>query len=190
MTGIILAGGKNSRMGCKKAFIKVNEMQIIDIILSVFKEVFSEIIIVTNTPKDFEYTKVRLVKDIVADKGAIGGLYTGIKEAEFKQCFVTACDMPYIHLQLIKYIIQIKEYDVVVPKIDNKFEPLFAVYSKNCLNSIEQNLTENKLRITDIFSKVKVKEIYEDEIRLYDNQLLSLINLNTPEELNSVKHLK
>lgn len=190
VTGIILAGGKNSRMGRQKAFIEIDGIPIIDIILKIFRELFSEIIIVTNTPKDFEYTKVRLVKDIIPNKGSLGGLYTGIKEAAFDDCFVVACDMPYINLQLIKYIIQIKGYDVVVPQIDNKFEPLFAVYSKNCLKTIKQNLSEERLRILDIFSKVNVREIYESEIRLYDSKLLSLINLNTPEELNNMTKKK
>jgi molybdopterin-guanine dinucleotide biosynthesis protein A len=186
MTGIILAGGKNSRMGQKKAFIEINGIAIVDIILNIFQNLFSEIIIVTNTPEDFKYTKARLVKDIMPGKGPLGGLYTGIKAAAFDRCFVTACDMPYINLQLIKHIIQIKGYDVVVPKVNSKFEPLFAVYSKNCLNTIEKNLSEERLRILDIFSEIKVKEIYEDEMRLYDSKLLSLINLNTPGQLNSI----
>lgn len=186
MTGIILAGGKNIRMGRKKAFIKIDGIPIIEIILNIFREIFSEIIIVTNTPEDFEYTKVRLVKDRITNKGSLGGLYTGIKEATFDDCFVVACDMPFINLQLINHIIQIKGYDAVVPKIDGRFQPLFSTYSKNCLNVMEQHLSEEKLRISDIFTKIKVREIYENEIRLYDDKLLSLINLNTPEELNSI----
>ena len=187
MTGIILAGGKNSRMmGRKKAFIKIDGIPIIDIILNIFREIFSEIIIVTNAPEDFEYTNVRLVKDIMINKGSLGGLYTGIKEATFDDCFVVACDMPFINLQLINHIMQIKGYDAVVPKIDGRFQPLFATYSKNCLNVMEQHLSEEKLRISDIFTEIKAREIYENEIRLYDDKLLSLINLNTPEELNNI----
>lgn len=186
MTGIILAGGKNSRMGQKKALIKIDGIPIIDRILNIFREIFSEIIIVTNTPEDFEYTKVRLVKDVIKDKGPLGGLYTGIKEAAFSNCFVVACDMPFINLQLIKYMIQIKGYDAVVPKIDGRFHPLFATYSKNCLNIIHKYISEDKLRISDIFSKIEVRELYEKELKLYDDKLLSLININTPEELNSI----
>ncbi len=189
MTGIILAGGKNSRMGMKKAFIKIGGIYIIDIILNIFRGIFSEIIIVTNTPKDFEYTKVRLVKDIITNKGSLGGLYTGIEEATFDDCFVVACDMPFMNLQLINHIIQIKGYDVVVPKIYNRFQPLFARYSKNCLDVMEQHLSEEKLRISDVFSKVRVREVYENEIRLYDDKLLSLININTPEDLSNISLL-
>ena len=42
MTGIILAGGKNSRMGVNKAFLEINGIRLIDKVLSVFKELFSE----------------------------------------------------------------------------------------------------------------------------------------------------
>jgi len=173
-------------MGRKKAFIKIGGIPIIDIILNIFRELFSEIIIVTNAPEDFEYTNVRLVKDIITNKGSLGGLYTGIKEATFHDCFVVACDMPFINLQLINHIIQIKGYDAVVPRIDGRFQPLFATYSKDCLNVMKQHLNEEKLRISNVFTEIKVREIYGNEIKLYDDKLLSLININTPEELNNV----
>lgn len=186
MTGIILAGGKNSRMGMKKAFIEIGEKKIIDNALNIFKDIFFEVIIVTNSPEDFYYTKVKLVKDIIPDKGSLGGLYTGIKKAKYNECFVIACDMPFISKALIKYIMSIKGYDAVVPRIYGRVEPLFASYSKKCLGTIENNLSSGNLKISDILLNIKVHEMDENEIKVFDPKLLSLININTPSELNSI----
>ncbi|OPX43908.1 putative molybdenum cofactor guanylyltransferase [Ruminiclostridium hungatei] len=185
MTGIILAGGKNSRMGRKKAFINVEGNTIINRILAIFKEVFSEVIIVSNTPEDFSYTGVKVVTDIIPDKGSLGGLYTGLVNMKYERCFVVACDMPYISKSLVKYIIDIPRYDIVVPKIEGLYEPLFACYSRKCANLAKRQVEEGNLRITDIYSYFTVKEIHEDEIRKFDSNMRSLVNINTPEDLTS-----
>ncbi len=184
MTGIILAGGKNSRIGRKKAFIDIEGNTIIDRILAIFKELFLEVIIVSNSPEDFSYTGLKVVTDIIPDKGSLGGLYTGLVNAKYERCFVVACDMPYISKSLVEYIINIQRYDIVVPKIKGLFEPLFASYSRKCANLAKRQIKEGNLRITDIYSYFNVKEIYEDEIRKFDSSMRSLVNINTPEDLS------
>lgn len=142
--------------------------------------------IVTNTPEDFYYTKVRLVKDIIPGYGSLGGLYTGIKEAKYDKCFVIACDMPFINSDLIKYIIAMRGYDAVVPKTNGRFEPLFALYTKKCLKVIEKKFKKGNLKISEIFSEIKIREMNENEIKKFDNNLLSLININTLGDLSNI----
>lgn len=183
MTGIILAGGNNSRMGMKKAFLTVNGVKIIHHTLHVFKNIFQEIIIVTNTPEDFESFGVKIVKDSVRGKGPLGGLYTGLVEARYERCFVTACDMPFLNEQLIRYMTNITGYDIVVPVIDGFYEPLFACYSKKCADFAAAQIKNNNLKISDILPLADVRAISEDEMKRFDIGLESLININTTEEL-------
>lgn len=185
MTGIILAGGKNIRMGRKKAFINVEGNTIIDRILNIFNEVFLEVLIVSNTPEDFSYTGLKVVTDIIPDKGSLGGLYTGLINMTYEKCFVVACDMPFISKALVKYIIDIPTYDIVVPKIEGGYEPLFACYSRKCADLAKRRLEEGNLRISDLYSYFNVKEISEDEIKKFDRSMRSLVNINTPEDLTS-----
>lgn len=185
-TGIILAGGKNSRMGRNKAFIQIRGIRIIDNTIDIFKRIFKEVIIVTNNPEDYEYTKLRLVKDKIPDKGSLGGLYSGIEAAKYKKCFVVACDMPYISEELIRYIISLEGYDIVVPKVSGRLEPLFASYTKSCSDCMREQLENNNLKITYSFSKFKVKELNEEKISIYDKKFLSFININTPQELEKI----
>jgi len=187
VTGIILAGGKNKRMGVNKAFLNICGKRIIDNTLSIYRRIFSEIIIVTNNPEDYSYSGVKLIKDIIPGKGSLGGLYTGLVEAKNQYCFVSACDMPFINENLIVYIMSFNGYDIVVPWVEGNYEPLFALYSRDCLRIIERQFDEQNYKISDLFSKVKIKKISVEELKLFDYELRSLININTPKDYK--KHL-
>lgn len=182
VAGVILAGGKNSRMGRNKAFLNVNGSRIIDNTIFIYKGIFEEVIIVTNTPEDYIFPGVLTVRDCIQGGGAMGGLYTGLLEAGKKYCFVTACDMPFLSSSLIRYMAAIRGWDIVAPLIMGHYEPLFALYSKDCLGILKNQLAQGGLKIIDIFPKVRLKEITSDEVRMFDDRLLSLININTPED--------
>src|SRR4030066_1889880 len=98
LTGIILAGGKNARMGKKKSFLKVENARLIDKILGVYHEIFSEVIIVTNDPLFYtEFANAVLVTDIYKNKGALVGIYAGLFFASYNYSFIAACDMPFLN---------------------------------------------------------------------------------------------
>ena len=79
ITGIILAGGKNSRMGTNKAYLEIDGERLIDKTLSIYRQIFTEIIIVTNDPLSYmEFTDAAVVTDIYKGKGPLGGIYTGL----------------------------------------------------------------------------------------------------------------
>ncbi|WP_238883779.1 molybdenum cofactor guanylyltransferase [Clostridium sp. YIM B02551] len=182
VTGVILAGGKNTRMGVDKAFLEIDGVKFIDRILSVYKKIFSEIIIITNTPEKYKVTGVKIYRDLICGKGSLGGLYTGILKSQNDYAFITACDMPYPNKDLVEYIASIKEYDAVVPLIKERYHPLFAMYSKKSIEIIESQLKANNLRIQEIFQKLNVRKINENEIMKFDRMMLSLLNINTPQE--------
>ena len=194
MTGIILAGGKNTRINTNKSFLNIESKTIIEIIAAKFQEIFDEIIIVTNSFKEYKYLNVQLVKDIIPDKGSLGGLYSGLVNSKNNYNFVVACDMPFLNPDLIKYMenecdnfdpalpkgLSMKGgVDVIIPKLNSGYEALHSIYSKNCIAPIEKQLKQDNLKITDFFPHVKVQEINEDIIKQFDSQLLSFFNINT-----------
>ena len=186
MTAIILAGGKNTRMGMKKAFIHIKGNPIIDRAITILKDFFSEVIIIANTPEDFSNYDLEVFPDLIPEKGSLGGLYTGLVAMRSERGFVLACDMPYINKSLIRYMMDQQGYDIVVPKIDNLYEPLFAFYSKKCAAFARKNIAQHNLKITDIYANLNVKEIHEDVIKKYDKDMRSFININTPEDLKKI----
>ena len=78
MTGIILSGGENSRMGANKAFVVMDGERLIDRLLKIFKDLFREVIVVTNAPLDYIDLDITIVTDIYPGKKALGGIYTGL----------------------------------------------------------------------------------------------------------------
>ena len=80
-------------------------------------------------------------------------------------------------------------FDVTVPRIRHRVEPLCAIYSKNCLTSIQSLLESNELQISKLFNMVKVKYIEEDNIDRFDPEHLSFFNINTQAQLDKARKL-
>lgn len=190
MTGIILAGGKSQRMGRNKAFIDSGGVPLFERVYRIFREIFSEIIIVANHVLPFERYEAILRRDIILGKGALGGLYTGLFHSSNYHAFCAACDMPFLNPRVIKYMREERdEYDVVVPKTHDGLHPLHAFYSKKCLNPMRQSLDRNDLKIVNFFHHVRVRYIEEMEIREFDPHMRSVINVNTEEEMEAVRNI-
>lgn len=188
MTGILLAGGKNSRMGANKAFLEIDGIRLIDKTINIYREIFSEIIIVTNDPLSYvEFTDAAVVTDIYKGKGPLGGIYTGLFYSKHNYAFVSACDMPYLNKDFISYLAnQTGKHDVIVPELDKGYQPLHAVYSRNCLPSIKRLLLMDKLKITGFYRDMRVLAIGEEQILPFNKDGRLFQNLNTPEDLEQL----
>jgi len=188
ITGIILAGGKNLRMGKNKAFLEVNGERIIDRTKNLFLELFDEVLLVTNSLLDYLDLNLRMAADLHPGKGALGGIYAGLFHASHSHGFVAACDMPFLNKDLIRHLIDLSPgYDIVIPKTQDGWQPLHAIYSKKCLPFMEDLIRQDNLKIIDFFHRVKKREVSTEEILPLDPRLASFLNVNTPEELARIK---
>lgn len=156
--------------------------------------VVDEVIIVTNKEKyqllSRLYVNTRIVADICTNKGALGGIYTGIKYSDSENSIVVACDMPFINLSILKYMLnQTTGYDAVVPQIGNYMEPLHAIYSKSCIPIIEDLIELNELSIYRLIKMVRTRFISENEIRVYDENMLTFFNINNLEDLENAQSI-
>ena len=174
-------------MGQNKAFTRIGGVPIISRIYDLFNQLFEEVIIVTNQAEFFRNFDSKIFQDLIPDKGALGGLYTGLFYASFHHSFCVACDMPFIQKPLVQYLAKnMQDYDVVVPRTRDGLQPLHAVYSKNCLAPIRRTIEEGNYKITDFYESVRVRIIEESEFLSLDPFRRSFININTPEELLSL----
>ena len=188
MTGIILCGGKNTRMGKNKAFIEIDGERIIDRMIRVFGEIFQEIILVTNSPLEYLDLDVRIVTDIVKGKAALGGIYTGLFHSSREHVFVCPCDMPFLNGDFIKYMVgKVKSHDVVVPAPPDGLQPLHAIYSRKCMPSIKRLIDEDRLKITGFYRNAKVLEIPAGVIATFDPEDRMFFNINSPDDLGKIR---
>lgn len=189
VNAIILAGGRNTRMqGIDKAFLEIDGQPFIARIIKALKGRVSEIIVVTNTPEKYSKFKVKLVKDDTVGKGPLMGIYCGLKASGAQYNFVVACDMPFIKPALIKFMLDKRDaYDILLIRDSEKFHTLFGVYSKSCIPAIEELIEKDELRVRNIFPKLKARFFIKAEVEKFDPGLLSVVNINTPDELESFK---
>jgi len=196
MTSIILAGGRSLRFGRSKALETIAGKSLIRWVIDRLTPLSSEIIIVTPQPDCFPWLAAniplssKIIADIYPGKGPLGGIYTGLTASASSHAVVAGCDMPFLNVALLDYMIQISPVaDIVVPRIGAWVEPLCAVYSKNCLAPIHNLLEHNELRISTLFNMAKVKYVEEDELDRLDPEHLSFFNINTQADLNEARKL-
>lgn len=186
-TAIILAGGKSSRMGFDKQFIEIHEKRLMDILIHELEKEFDEIIIVTNKLQCYLDVTHKVTKDILKEKGPLGGIHVGLKEASSKYSFVVACDMPNINIEYVRYMKkQMEDMDIdgCVTKIGNWIEPFSSFYSKDIIDNIEEHLLSDKRSIYSLLEKLNILYIEEKEARKFSPNWDMFLNLNTKEDLS------
>ncbi len=188
MTAVILAGGNSVRMGENKAFLQINGVPIINRIYTLLEDLFEEVIIVTNQKDLFKSFDSKITADLLPNKGALGGLYTGVFFSSFHYSFCVACDMPLLNRSLIQFLItKANHEDAVIPRTADGLQPLHAIYSKACLGPMKKVIEQDKQRIVDFYDLIKVRIVDEKEFLHLDPRRESFINVNTPDELGLIR---
>ena len=192
VTGVILAGGSSRRMGRNKALLEVDGTPIITRIYRVLASLFHEVVIVTNSPHDYDFLPCRKVADIHPGCGSIAGLHSGLAHSGTPHSFVTACDMPFLDPVVIRSLcaIQNEGYDAVVPNSEGGLEPLHALYSVACREIFEQAILQGELKIVDILERMKIRKVTDDELQGSCGQTGRFLNVNTPEEYEVLRTVK
>lgn len=191
-TGIILAGGLNSRMrGHNKAFLEFDGQTILQRQIKLLNSLFPKVIIVSREPGVYKNVNCEVVQDIYTCRSSMTGLHAGLFYMQTPYAFVTACDSPFVMEPMIKLVVEQTELqnDWVLPAYDGHYEPLCAVYGKRCVPHLTALLEAAKVSILELFDLVNVKYIYEPELRRADPEFYSFINVNTPEQLDKAKAL-
>ena len=189
VTGVILAGGASRRMGKNKALLEVDGNPIIARTYRTLARLFHEVIIVTNSPQNYDFLPGRTVPDIYPDFGSIAGLHSGLAHSSMAYSFVTACDMPFLDEALIRHLCDIHREgcDAVVPFSEGGQEPLHALYSSACKNVFESAILNGERKILDILGRMNIRQVSHDELHSAGCQLKSFLNVNTPEEYGAIR---
>lgn len=185
-TAVILAGGKSSRMGFDKQFLKINEVRIMEKLIQELKKEFHDIIVVTNKQQEYKENGFRVVSDEVKEIGPLSGIHIGLKESKSKYVYFIACDMPNINLDYIRYMKKLlfdNKYDACVAKKDDRIEPFNSFYSTDILPKIENLIKSNKRSMFGIINIIETIFIEKGTLEKYNSNFDMFINLNSKEDL-------
>jgi molybdopterin-guanine dinucleotide biosynthesis protein A len=197
VTAVILAGGQSSRMAsfraAPKAFLRVGGETVIEREVRALGAVFKDIVVISNEPEPYLDLGLQVIPDsdrFPDIKGPIKGIFTGLNYIAGGFGFFVACYMPFINPALVEWMGRGRAgHDVVIPKIGGFFEPLFGYYAKSALPVIEQAMNTGIRRIQDVFFRMDIEVIGDMDVRLFDPEFESFINLNTPEDLTRAESI-
>jgi molybdopterin-guanine dinucleotide biosynthesis protein A len=151
-----------------------------------------DLIVVANRVATYEPLRLpaRLLRDERPGEGSLMGIYSGLKAARFSHALVVACDMPFLSLPLLRHMATLADgYDVVIPRLGGKSEPLHAIYGNACLPAMSRLLDSGGRQIIAFFPEVRVRYVEEPEVDVLDPLHLSFLNVNTPEDWDRVQQL-
>ncbi|MFO7766820.1 MAG: molybdenum cofactor guanylyltransferase [Pelovirga sp.] len=184
VTGVILAGGRSRRMGRDKATMKIGDHTLFERACDALAAVFAQGLIAGDRP-DLASAAMPCFADIYPGS-ALGGIHGGLNAARTPWVFIIPCDLAAPDPTLIRHLLHYRQgYDAVVPRTTAGFEPVFALYHKNCLPLMEQMLQRKNYRIYDFYDRIRTR--FVDTVEMPAGWETSLINLNSPQDLQQLQ---
>lgn len=153
MNAIILAGGKNSRIGTRKALLEIAGKQILERTIETLKPLFSELILVANEPEVYQSFGLTMVEDEICGEGPLGGIHAGLGASNATYNFVVACDMPFVDGRIVQYVqdqvtaLYSTRPPCVIPRWEKGIEPLHAFYHRDLRSVIPQEVEQGQRKL-------------------------------------------
>ena len=183
VTGIILAGGRSSRMGEEKGLVDVEGKPMIAHVIKVLEEMGVKNIKICANDTRYEQFNYPVIKDVVKEKGPIGGIYSALVESTTEKNLILSCDIPNISADILEYLLEnSKEELATITAYKRKTHPLIGVYKLGGLPIIKKCLENDELRMMNLCEKLDAKIV---DIPSSVGNERHFFNLNTPEELEN-----
>jgi len=200
-SAIILAGGQSRRMGRPKAALSFGNCTILERLIVELRDGFDDILIIAAPEQSETFpiehllrtasSSVRLLRDRVAYQGAAVALAQGLAAAKHEVAFACSCDLPLLRAEVVRALREMLDgYDAVIPEIDGNPQPLCAVYRRGVAAAIEMKLASGERQLTRIAANLNAYRPAELQLRQIDRELLSFVNVNTPEDYTQALALR
>jgi molybdenum cofactor guanylyltransferase len=190
ITGVILAGGKSSRMGKDKALIDIHGKPIIRHVIETMKQIFDRVIIIANDQRLYRLFGLEVFSDIYVDCGPLGGIHSAFFHTFSDKLFIIACDTPDVSPDLIRYVCDFHSSSIAkVPFAEGTLHPLIGMYHRDCLPILLSHLESNRLKMASFLDAIEAECIpISESLSFYKPGLFRNINceadLSQQERLN------
>ncbi|WP_062351399.1 molybdenum cofactor guanylyltransferase [Bacillus kwashiorkori] len=191
MNAIVLAGGASRRMGRNKALLQYNGITAIERLIVLLERIVNKVIVVGREDTDYSFVSKQIVYDMYHGFGPLAGIHAGLMHSDTEVNLVIAVDMPFVDRDVITFLAHsYKDENALIPKIDNRLQPLFALYHRRIFPSIEQSISNQELSMQLFITKINGKILLEEDFpfkAIWLNRVFS--NTNYPEEYEIVRSL-
>jgi molybdopterin-guanine dinucleotide biosynthesis protein A len=181
-------------MGMDKAALLLDGVPLLERVLMRVSAVAASVVVVGGAPR-LSARGIPTLPDLYPGANAMGGIATALNYAAQSlgpdvPVLCTACDVPFLEPALLAHLWEVSPgWDVVVPRVTEGYEPLCALYRGTCLVAFEEEMARGNLAIRDVFRRVRTREVLEPELRRFDPELRSFVNLNRPTDLEVARRL-
>lgn len=193
ITGLILAGGKSSRMGKNKALLPIGDKTAVERIVQALSEWTDSQVISADEAETYLFTGLPVAVDLHPGEGPLAGLEAGMEKEQADWYLAAACDMPLIRPEVVKYLtgkIKTSEYQAVLPVINGRRQPLLAAYRADCLPVLKNCLSDGERSLKAFFDKINFDIITESDMIeagiKKETVEASFFNMNHPEEYDKL----
>ncbi len=190
VSGVVLAGGRSSRMGRTKSLVEVGGVPMIVRVGNALGGIVADLVVVADDHRRAGGLPARIARDAVVDAGPVAGLAAGLRAAEHELCVVVACDLPFLQPRLLRYLVDLAASDgadATVPRSGGRPQPLHAVYRRSCLPAVEDALDRSALQMSALLDRLHTRYVEPEAWMPFDPLGISLRNVNTPQELEEAE---
>jgi len=193
ITIVLQAGGKSTRMGKDKALLPFLGIPLIKRLRDRFSDMGDELLVITNDFSGYQDLAVPLYKDIIPDRGALGGLYTALSISKNPLVGLIAADLPFASPALLTHLIEIlltSGAEAAIPSTERGLEPLHAVYRRDTsLPLVKKAIDQDLWRMNSWFDQAEILILTPEETRKVTSSKYTFLNLNTPEDFQKAEKL-
>lgn len=155
ITGVILAGGKSSRMGTEKAYLQILGRPFIQILADLFQQLFHHVVISSDVSGKFQEFGIPVISDTYHNCGPLGGIHSSLDHSPTSHIFVLSCDTPLLSRNAIHYLISsAEENKITIGWECRNTHPLVGIYPRSILRSIERYLLGGERKVTELLNNL------------------------------------
>lgn len=192
-TGVVLAGGRSTRMGQDKAALLLGGEPLVRRAVRRLQRALAEVIVAGPAELSALVQGVRIIEDTQLGQGPLAGVGSALRAVSTPWVFVVACDMPFVAPDLVRAMVDLAlappEVDAIVLRTARGTEQLHALYGMSCLPALEAQLAAGDRAVHHLLDKIRVREMPWTDAARYDPDGLSAFNANTPEEWERAQEL-
>lgn len=191
VSGIVLAGGRSTRMGVDKTMLAVLGVPLLRRALTLLDPLTDEVVVVTHDRNE-TVEGVRYVADELRDRGPMAGLLTGLRAMTGAKGVVIPVDLPLLPPALLTHLVETSAgWDVTIPRWREGLEPLVGVYTAACAPALAASLEQGRDALWEFVhhTDLQVRFLEEPEVRRFGDPALLFFNVNTPEDVGRAEAL-
>ncbi len=194
VSGIVLAGGRSSRMGQDKASLVLDGASLLERTVSALGEVADEVVVVRAPGQALPLVQpsgsLVVVQDAEEGQGPLYGMGTGLEAASAPIAIVVGVDHPFLQPSLLRLLAdRVREgARWVLPIAGGRPQPLCSAFARDALEVIRAHLAAGDRAPMAVAADLGMVRLPEDEWRHADPEGRSFIDVDTPEDFEAAQY--